>query len=235
MASSGTFTVVRRGTHLLRVIADDTFGDTPEDWSLAYDDAGLLRVYGDPPRVVDITDATPAGKGGALWYDLKVDIAILPDVSFVLTAPAFAGGTSPSPDSRTFVGMRTSRAPATELEGEFLDVDAPLLRPDGPGGDYRVVDGGDRKVSGGLATVEKAVWWALLRDDAEVRVKSPRATDLDTTQARLTELVEAVPNVQGAHVLVLFDADTDHARVKVHASTSFGRLDTERKVQVTYG
>lgn len=206
-----------RGTHKLHVYGA-TWPDEAVDfegWTLTYTDPGLASIYGEPPKVVAVTLSESNTQA-----TLDLDIGTIPDISYTLDGPDFDGGNTVQ--ATAFTGIRTSVPARGDQAGVLLDIDAPLLRPDG----YALTDAGDRRLSGGLATVRKAIWHQLLKDDAPIRWKEARPGALRDEERRLQRVVEAVPYVREAHVLLTFD--DDHAIINVKARTDFGELDTSK-------
>lgn len=221
--------VVARGTHRLAAIT--TTGAWPDDaggrnkWTLAYADTALARIYGEPPRIMA---ATVNGDNDTVTID--TDAGLRPDVEYEISA-LFDDPTKEAiygqPVSVT--GLRASRPPRDRGEGRLLDIDAPLIRPEGRGGDYQVGPGGDRKLTGGVATVSKAILHQLLRDASPLRWKSMRPADLQTEERRLSRAALAIPYVQTASVSITFP-DADAPFVTVTARTDFGDVDAGQAV-----
>lgn len=214
-------------------LINNPYGESAEDltrWHLAYADPDLDVAFGSPPLValVELL-STSTGESRVVF-----DATLLPDVSYVLSTDALL-----SSYEGEFVGPRRSRRP--EVQDATLplaDIDAPLVRPGGKGGDYTRAANADLAISGGLATVEKLIWHRLFTPlgsldwapgyGSTLRFKEMAPRDLRAEEARLRRLVEGVPGVRRASVSVLFR--DDHAVVSVRAQTDFGELDRERRV-----
>lgn len=200
-------------------------------WTLAYADEDMEAIFGAPPMVAEVelvsigTDAESR---------VVFDAILQPDVEYVLTTTAFTGTYT-----TTFTGPRRSRRPEV-IDGTLplADIDAPLVRANGRGGDYTRGANADFAVSGGLTTVEKLIWHRLFTPlgsldwapgyGSGLRLKEMAPRDLRSEEARLRTLVEGVPGVRRAVVSILFR--DDHAVVSVRAQTQFGELESERRV-----
>lgn len=219
-------TIAVRGTHRVLVLGSATFPAPALDraaWTLDYDDADLARIYGPPPTVMRVTAPED---GQAL---VETDCALLPDVAYDLSVTFSAGGyTGLTGQPVSFTGVRTSRPARPQAEAALLDIDAPLIRPGGAGGDYRIGASGDRALAGGKATVERAIWHAVFKDASPLRWKALRPLRLQEEERRLARIVAAIPYVQQAHVQITFG--DDHALVVIRARTDFGDVDTTRAV-----
>ena len=219
--------VVPRGTHALHCYGGASWNISAteaDNWSLAYDDVTLARVYGGAPSVSSVSWVSTAPDEASI----ATDSALIPDVAYTLTAAPYAGNTAPPPGA-DFAALRPSVPVRPELSGVLLDVDAPLLRPDGSrGGDYRLNAAGDRALSGGRATVEKAIFHAVLRDASPLRLKAPRPTDIAAEERRLRAIVEAIPYIRSAGALLTFGSDM--MTITITAQTDFGVVSAVQEV-----
>lgn len=201
-------------------------------WSLTYTSADDLADFGEPPLVALIEMSNDATGESVLWLDAQ----LLPDVAYTLTTTAFGEAASVS-----IVGPRASRRDVSSDDvAPLLDIDSPLIRPSGRGGDYTRTANSDLALTGGLATIERLIWhriftrrgeldWAP-EHGSELRLKDLRPRDLRTAENRLRRLIEECPGVSSATVGFLFEPDADHAVISVRAVTDFGDLTTKRPV-----
>lgn len=199
-----------------------------DQWRLVYVDSSMAALFGDPPlvafvRLMDIYSGTSS---------ILLDANLLPDIAYRLDAHAFETQT-------TFKGPRRARADERRTsELPLADIDAPLIRAGGRGGDYTRRGGADLAITGGLATVEKLIWHRLFTPigtfdwnpgyGSSTRLKELRPSSLRAEEARLRALVEDVPGVVSAVVSILFN--DGHALIRVRAETDFGTLDSSRPV-----
>jgi len=209
---------VVRGTHTIAVFDDDPIRADIEAWSfeLAVEVDGI-----ESPRVTLVE----AIDGGVLAH---LDWAMRSGTSYTLTPPG-AG------EIQVLGPRRSLAVESSPLDRVLLDIDAPFIRPDRPGGDLTILESGDYALGSGVATVEKAIWDLLLSTrgsrywnpahGTELRHKQVRAVDVRDEQRRLEVAIEAIPYVRQAVVQLLWEGG--HARVRVRAETDFGRLQTE--------
>lgn len=228
-ASAPTIQVPPPGGGKVIAIYDEAVEDLTR-WSLAYEDPDLEALFGAPPLVALVNLLSSVTGESQVFFDA----VLLPDVDYVLTTDVLG-----SERSTTFRGPRRERRPDPQ-DGAllFADIDAPLVRADGPGGDYTRSGAADFAISGGRATVEKLIWHRLFTPrgsldwapgyGSSLRLKEMAPRDLRAEETRLRRLVEDVPGVSRATVSVLFR--DDHAVVQVRAVTDFGELVTERRL-----
>lgn len=219
--------VVPRGTHALRVYGASAWNAAAGDaaaWSLAYDDADLARVYGAAPAVASASWSASDSSEVAI----AVDAGLIPDVVYTLTAAPYAGNAAPPPGA-DFTALRPSVPARPETAGVLLDVDAPLIRDDGSrGGDYRLNGAGDRALSGGTSTVAKAILHVMFKDASQLRLKEPRPTDIAAEERRLRAVVQAIPYVRKASVLLTFGSDM--MTITITADTDIGPVSVAQEV-----
>ncbi|MFH1568537.1 MAG: right-handed parallel beta-helix repeat-containing protein [Gemmatimonadota bacterium] len=170
---------------------------------------------------------------------ITTDRRLVEGVTYTLTPTLELGGIVPA--SVSVVGRRVSLPPALEPgpESMLLDFDAPLTRPDRPGGQYTIRNH-DYVLTGGAATVIKMVWARLLTVQGELYWdralganlghKRLRPVDLRSEQVRLGALLAGVPHVLSAHVHLSWDGS--HMVVGVQVETDLGSMRDSRMVGV---
>lgn len=201
-------------------------------WTVSYVSAAVADIYGSPPLVAEVhlLDAV-LGEVRILF-----DAQMVPDVAYEVTTTAFGEALA-----LEVVGPRHPRRDSQLSAVEpLLDIDVPLVRPTGRGGDYTRNARSDLALSGGLASIERLIWHRVFTVRGELdwapehgtvlRLKELRPRALREEEARLRRLVEEVLGVISAQVTITFEPRSDHAYIAIRAETKFGLLQTQRAV-----
>jgi len=218
------------GSHRVRVVSAlpwTTDQLAPAEWVLS--STADVTI----PRVVATEAVDDVGEGHAEVL-LSLDVRLHPGSLYTLTAPAPAG-TAIGALSVTGLqaGVTSGGAGALALP----DIAGPLL---GPGkGAWLSDEGADYALTGGVDTVEAAIWAVLLTPTgalywdptfgAPLGLKTP-ARDLRNAQTRLARRIESIPGVSRATVQLLWDRAKRHMVVSVRAQTAAGLVETQQGV-----
>lgn len=225
---------VARGTHTVAVFA--MLGWTSEQlatsgWTVTMD--GDEIELGEVPRVSSIEDL------GGGWILLHLDAALVHGQVYHLSLPAWQGQTPVA--SVDITGLSRSLARQSAPDGHaLLDVDAPVLPADDGTEPQFSVKGGDYVLTGGIETITKVIWSALLEEPGD-RYWLPdhggqlslQGRGLSTKarreeEARLGALLEAMPFIKAAVVQLI--ADGDHWVLAFRATTDLGLVTGRRTI-----
>ena len=187
-----------------------------------------------PPRIATATQVDERE------IELRTDTRLAAGTTYTVTLETpWLDPWIPQGADGTFVAARRSPIVSGEL-AELLDIDAPLVRSDRPGGDWTIGEDGDYKLSGGATTVLKMAWDSLLTIRGELLWAPSYGTQLPHKQpilvrSRLNDLersavetLERIPYIQAAKVQI--STKNNHAEIRIALSTQFGSLQATREV-----
>lgn len=227
------------GTHQVQIDLTNGYFDgdnaDPDTWTIT----GVTTA----PLVATVTLSQSSVQGSDTVYSvatLHTDRPLLEHVTYTITT-ATAIYNDLTISDVVIPGIRSSYlvGPGAPPGAPLRDFSAPLVRADGaPGGFYDHGDDGDYELTGGVATILKAVWAVLLTGRGELswspefgsaaRLKRLAPADKALEAKRLRAQVLAIPYVTDATVTL--EIKTNAAWISVSVRTDFGDATQTREV-----